>query len=187
MLRMLTILFALGLFVLAMAMGGSLAAFLTLEAFLVVMVGGALLSLAIHGLGVFQAYAMALDGANATTTERWNAFVLLRSSRNLFWAVGGAGLLIGLVSMLHHMEDPSQIGPAMALSLLSIFYALGMAQFLCAPLMHRLAIVLAEDEAADASMLADLRNDSGSGPALILVTVLTVGLLMNFVVITAIT
>lgn len=187
MLRMLMILFALGLFLVALTMGGSLAAFLSLEAFLVVIVGGALLSLAIHGLGIFQAYALALDSEKATTTERWNAFVLLRSSRNLFWAVGGAGLLIGLVSMLHHMDDPSRIGPAMALSLLSIFYALGMAQLLCAPLMHRLGIALAEDENANDSVLADLRNDSGSGPALILVTVLTVGLLMNFVIITAIT
>ena len=38
--------------------------------------------------------------------------------------VGTAGALIGIVTMLQNMDDPTRIGPAMAVSLLSVFYAL---------------------------------------------------------------
>ena len=51
---------------------------------------------------------------------------------------GFVGTIIGLINVLNHMGDPSQIGFGMAISLLTTFYGLLMANFLFAPLASRL-------------------------------------------------
>lgn len=52
---------------------------------------------------------------------------------------GFVGTLIGLISVLNHMGDASQIGHGMATSLLTTFYGLLLANFLFVPLAGRLA------------------------------------------------
>lgn len=54
-------------------------------------------------------------------------------------AFGMMGTLIGLVVMLGKMDDPSRIGPGMAVALLTTLYGLGMANLFCLPLARRLA------------------------------------------------
>ena len=44
-------------------------------------------------------------------------------------ASGLAGTVIGLVTMLQNMDDPSAIGPAMAVALLTLFYGLILGEF----------------------------------------------------------
>ena len=51
---------------------------------------------------------------------------------------GFVGTIIGLINVLNHMGDPTQIGFGMAISLLTTFYGLLMANFLFAPLAGRL-------------------------------------------------
>jgi len=43
---------------------------------------------------------------------------------NISFISGGIGFIIGIIQMLHNFSDPSQIGPGMAVSLLSICYSL---------------------------------------------------------------
>ncbi len=53
-------------------------------------------------------------------------------------ALGMIGTLIGLVQMLQSMEDPSTIGPAMAVALLTTFYGSVMANIFCMPIAGKL-------------------------------------------------
>lgn len=53
-------------------------------------------------------------------------------------ALGMIGTLIGLVQMLQSMEDPSSIGPAMAVALLTTFYGSIMANIVCMPIAGKL-------------------------------------------------
>jgi chemotaxis protein MotA len=53
-------------------------------------------------------------------------------------AMGMVGTLIGLVQMLQTMDDPSSIGPAMAVALLTTFYGAVIANVFCAPMAGKL-------------------------------------------------
>ena len=55
-----------------------------------------------------------------------------------FPALGMIGTLIGLVQMLQTMSDPSSIGPAMAVALLTTFYGSIMANIVCMPMAGKL-------------------------------------------------
>ena len=48
--------------------------------------------------------------------------------------LGLMGFLIGLINMLANLDHPSSIGPAMAGSLLSVLYAVGLSELLLQPL-----------------------------------------------------
>jgi chemotaxis protein MotA len=54
-------------------------------------------------------------------------------------AMGMIGTLVGLVVMLQNMDDPSKIGPGMAVALLTTLYGAVLANALCLPLSDRLA------------------------------------------------
>jgi chemotaxis protein MotA len=53
-------------------------------------------------------------------------------------ALGMIGTLVGLVQMLQSMDDPSSIGPAMAVALLTTFYGSIMANMVCIPIAGKL-------------------------------------------------
>ncbi|MBW1666456.1 MAG: MotA/TolQ/ExbB proton channel family protein [Deltaproteobacteria bacterium] len=53
-------------------------------------------------------------------------------------ALGMIGTLIGLVQMLQTMDDPSTIGPSMAVALLTTFYGSIMANIVCLPIAGKL-------------------------------------------------
>lgn len=55
-------------------------------------------------------------------------------------ALGMIGTLIGLVQMLQTMEDPSTIGPAMAVALLTTFYGAVIANVMCIPVAGKLRL-----------------------------------------------
>jgi chemotaxis protein MotA len=55
-------------------------------------------------------------------------------------AFGMIGTLIGLVQMLAAMDDPSSIGPAMAVALLTTLYGAVIANLVCLPLADKLAL-----------------------------------------------
>jgi chemotaxis protein MotA len=54
-------------------------------------------------------------------------------------AFGMIGTLIGLVQMLQNLSDPSAIGPAMAIALLTTFYGAVLANALALPMKNKLA------------------------------------------------
>lgn len=53
-------------------------------------------------------------------------------------ALGMIGTLVGLVQMLQTMNDPSTIGPAMAVALLTTFYGSLIANLICLPIAGKL-------------------------------------------------
>ncbi|MBF0127470.1 MAG: MotA/TolQ/ExbB proton channel family protein [Magnetococcales bacterium] len=53
-------------------------------------------------------------------------------------ALGMAGTVIGLVQMLSHLEEPSGIGPGLAVALLSTFYGILLANFVANPIAVKL-------------------------------------------------
>ena len=53
-------------------------------------------------------------------------------------ALGMIGTLIGLVQMLQSMDDPSTIGPSMAVALLTTFYGALLANVVCLPIAGKL-------------------------------------------------
>jgi chemotaxis protein MotA len=62
----------------------------------------------------------------------------LATLRTSIVGCGVAGTLIGLVQMLRNMDDPSAIGPAMAVALLTAFYAVMASELFVAPMLNRI-------------------------------------------------
>ena len=60
-------------------------------------------------------------------------------------ALGMMGTVVGLVQMLHTMDDPSTIGPAMAVALITTFYGIIAANLVLLPLGGRLRLVSAAE------------------------------------------
>jgi len=63
---------------------------------------------------------------------------LFRAMGDAAPAFGMIGTLIGLVQMLTAMDDPSQIGPAMAVALLTTLYGSLVANLVCIPIAEKL-------------------------------------------------
>ena len=55
-------------------------------------------------------------------------------------AWGMIGTLIGLINMLQNMNDPSSIGPSMAVALITTLYGSILANWICAPTAGKLGI-----------------------------------------------
>ena len=69
-------------------------------------------------------------------------------------ALGMIGTLIGLVQMLQTMEDPSTIGPAMAVALLTTFYGSLIANIICLPIAGKL-----KNRSNDEVMMKELMSE----------------------------
>lgn len=57
----------------------------------------------------------------------------------LAWGGGLAGIVIGVILMFQNLDDPSRVGPGMAMALIPVVYGLFLAEFLFAPLQQVLA------------------------------------------------
>ena len=55
-----------------------------------------------------------------------------------FPAWGMIGTLIGLINLLGRLDDPTAVGPAMALALITTFYGSVLANFVCNPVVEKL-------------------------------------------------
>lgn len=98
-----------------------------------------------------RAIAMAVDGATAEEIEtvmsheiaainerdNRNANVMRRAAE-VAPAMGLIGTLVGLIQMLANLDDPTTIGPAMAIALLTTFYGAILAYMVFAPLASKL-------------------------------------------------
>ena len=67
-------------------------------------------------------------------------------------AIGMLGTLVGLVQMLNTLADPSSIGPAMAIALLTTLYGAFIAQLMALPLADKLQLK-AEDDARNQMLI----------------------------------
>ena len=74
----------------------------------------------------------------ATADRHQRSAGVLRRAGEVAPAMGLIGTLIGLVQMLGNLEDPSSIGPAMAVALLTTFYGAVLANMFFLPLANKL-------------------------------------------------
>ena len=83
-------------------------------------------------------------------------------------ALGMIGTLIGLVQMLQTMDDPSRIGPAMAVALLTTFYGSIMANIICLPIAGKLKTRSKEEMLAKELMIQGIISlSNGDNPRII--------------------
>jgi len=78
---------------------------------------------------------------------------VMRKAADVAPAMGLIGTLIGLVQMLSHLEDPSSIGPAMAIALLTTFYGAILSNMVFSPLASKLERNSAEEALATEMVL----------------------------------
>lgn len=70
---------------------------------------------------------------------------LFKTMASLFPAWGMIGTLIGLINMLKTLNDPSSVGPSMAVALITTFYGSVLANFVCTPIANKLALKSKEE------------------------------------------
>lgn len=70
---------------------------------------------------------------------------LFKTMAAQFPAWGMIGTLIGLIQLLKVLDDPSKIGPAMAVALITTFYGSVLANFICNPIANKLSIKSKEE------------------------------------------
>ncbi|MCW8835765.1 MAG: MotA/TolQ/ExbB proton channel family protein, partial [Rhodospirillales bacterium] len=75
---------------------------------------------------------------HATIQRHSKSTNVLRKAAEFAPAMGLIGTLIGLVQMLGNLDDPSTIGPSMAVALLTTFYGAVLANMVFMPLASKL-------------------------------------------------
>ena len=104
-----------------------------------------------HTRFLHKAVAMVVDGSPAeeiegvleseiqsTARRHLRSAGVLRRAGEVAPAMGLIGTLVGLVQMLGSLDDPSSIGPAMAVALLTTFYGAVLANMVFLPLANKL-------------------------------------------------
>ena len=94
------------------------------------------------------------DDVRLTVKRHENGQAIFKAIGDVGPAMGMIGTLIGLVQMLSSMDDPKQIGPAMAVALLTTLYGAILANVIALPVADKLALRSA-DEKRIRSMVID--------------------------------
>ncbi|MCF8475231.1 MAG: MotA/TolQ/ExbB proton channel family protein [Emcibacter sp.] len=92
------------------------------------------LELTVDGASIQEVENILKQEIYSTSTIQLKSVDLLRRSAEVAPAMGLIGTLVGLVQMLGNLSDPSTIGPAMAVALLTTFYGAIMAHMVLIPL-----------------------------------------------------
>ena len=108
-----------------MMLGGPLTSFVDIPSVLMVVgitVGSTFWSSPMSDIRL--AAAKSLGSGPLTEEDAHRAHAVLQHAANVAVAGGTIGTVIGLVQMLQNLDDPSAIGPAMAVALLTLLYGL---------------------------------------------------------------
>ncbi|MCK4938737.1 MAG: MotA/TolQ/ExbB proton channel family protein, partial [Rhodospirillaceae bacterium] len=81
----------------------------------------------------------------STVQRHISSASILRKAAEFAPAMGLIGTLIGLVQMLGNLDDPSTIGPSMAVALLTTFYGAVLANMVFSPMAAKLERNSAEE------------------------------------------
>lgn len=97
--------------------------------FVVVIVAGGLL-VACDPHDIRLAIVEAITGRPASSPQALaRELAAMHYGYNLAWAAGIVGTVLGLIVILRHMNDPTKIGPGMAVGLLCALYGALLAEF----------------------------------------------------------
>jgi chemotaxis protein MotA len=96
------------------------------------------LTMIIDGMSADEADTVLRREIAATAQRNQRAAQVLRRAAEVSPAMGLIGTLIGLVQMLGNLSDPTALGPAMAVALLTTLYGAILANMILAPLAAKL-------------------------------------------------
>jgi len=83
-------------------------------------------------------------------------------------AFGMMGTLIGLIQMLRNVNDPSSIGPGMAVALITTFYGTLVANLICIPIAGKLEAISENEVLVKELVLEGIKSiQSGDNPRLV--------------------
>ena len=103
------------------------------------------MALVIDGVEADEVERVMRQEMHSTVERHMKGAAVLRKMAEVSPAMGLIGTWIGLVQMLGNLEDPSKIGPAMAVALLTTLYGAMLAYMLFAPLASKLERNSAEE------------------------------------------
>lgn len=142
-----------GLILTGICMGASLGNFVDLPSVAIVTGCTVFFTFAYHPIDqTFKAFGAAISGKEVSAADAQKYVRILSTTRALASAGGVLGSLIGLVRMLANMSDPTAIGPAMAVALLTLLYGVFIAELFVGPLINRLRNQQAIEDGADPSL-----------------------------------
>ncbi len=126
------------------------------------------LGLLIDGHPADTVKAMLQKDLNQTLKRHSDGQDIFKAIGDVGPAMGMIGTLIGLVQMLSNMDDPKQIGPAMAVALLTTLYGAILANMFALPIADKLAVRSAEEHTSKNLIIdALLAIQSGQNPRII--------------------
>ena len=96
------------------------------------------ITLVVDGMPAEEVERILAQDTQATYERHLRSAGVLRRAGEVAPAMGLIGTLIGLVQMLGNLDDPSSIGPAMAVALLTTFYGAVLANMVFTPLATKL-------------------------------------------------
>lgn len=96
------------------------------------------ISLVVDGLPAEEVERILTQDTQTTYERHLRSAGILRRAGEVAPAMGLIGTLVGLVQMLGSLDDPSTIGPAMAVALLTTFYGAVLANMVFTPLATKL-------------------------------------------------
>ncbi len=99
---------------------------------------GQAIQLVADGLPAQEIEQILMQESDATHQRHIRSASVLRRAGEVSPAMGLIGTLVGLVQMLGNLDDPSTIGPSMAVALLTTFYGAVLANMLFHPLASKL-------------------------------------------------
>jgi len=126
------------------------------------------LTLLIDGHPADIVRAMLTKDLNLTLQRHSDGQDIFKAIGDVGPAMGMIGTLIGLVQMLANMDDPKQIGPAMAVALLTTLYGAILANMFALPIADKLS-VRSREENNSKSLIIDalLSIQGGQNPRVI--------------------
>lgn len=126
------------------------------------------LGLLIDGHPADTVRAMLQKDLNETLKRHSDGQDIFKAIGDVGPAMGMIGTLIGLVQMLSNMDDPKQIGPAMAVALLTTLYGAILANMFALPIADKLAVRSREENMSKTLIIdALLSIQGGQNPRII--------------------
>jgi len=106
------------------------------------------LNAAFHGVtGHHRAFMAGYSPVECTAGERAQHQLVLHSARDIIYALGTLGVIIGLIHVLSALDDPNKIGQGLAICLVAPLYAVAVAELFVAPRIRCLAAAGSPEEA----------------------------------------
>jgi chemotaxis protein MotA len=126
------------------------------------------LELAIDGLDPELVTSMLRMELNFLMERHKRGQGMFRAMGKFAPAFGMLGTLIGLIQMLRSIEDPSTIGPGMAVALITTFYGTLIANLICLPLAGKLETISEHEVMVKDLVIEGIRSiQSGDSPRVV--------------------